>query len=172
MIKDVESPASHREFCHSKRSQALKQLAQRGTPRFPSRLRGVNRQQSERSRAGVEWLVARTTLFLKSWQLGNDCFKQPSLSALVLSPFETPEERCYFFAFFAAFVLASARRSVFLRRAARFFTLSLPWLFPIRPPLSPFRSRFQAISIRRQRPAHKNFISASIVSFGFSSRIQ
>jgi hypothetical protein len=27
--------------------------------------------------------------------------------------------------------LASARRSVFLRRDARFFTLSLPWLFPI-----------------------------------------
>jgi hypothetical protein len=34
--------------------------------------------------------------------------------------------------------LASARRSVFLRRAARFFTLSLPWLFPIRPHPLPF----------------------------------
>jgi hypothetical protein len=35
----------------------------------------------------------------------------------------------YFAAFFLLF--ASARRSVFLRRAARFLTLSLPWLFPI-----------------------------------------
>ena len=36
--------------------------------------------------------------------------------------------------YFAAFLLffASARRSVFLRRALRFLTLSLPWLFPIR----------------------------------------
>jgi len=38
------------------------------------------------------------------------------------------------FYFFPVFFLplASARRSVFLRRAARFRTLSLPWLFPIR----------------------------------------
>jgi hypothetical protein len=40
-------------------------------------------------------------------------------------------DRCYFFAFFAAPALAAARRSVFLRREARFLTLSLPWLFPI-----------------------------------------
>jgi hypothetical protein len=38
----------------------------------------------------------------------------------------------YFLAFFAVSFLAAARRSVFLRREARFFTLSLPWLFPIR----------------------------------------
>ena len=50
------------------------------------------------------------------------------------------DEGRYFFAFFVAFALASARRSVFLRRAARFLTLSLPWLFPIRPPPSPFRA--------------------------------
>jgi hypothetical protein len=30
------------------------------------------------------------------------------------------------------FFFARARRSVFLRRALRFLTLSLPWLFPIR----------------------------------------
>jgi len=43
---------------------------------------------------------------------------------------------------FSAFGLrfASARRSAFLRRAARFLTLSLPWLCPIIPntlPLTP-----------------------------------
>ena len=36
----------------------------------------------------------------------------------------------YFAAF--CFPLASARRSVFFRRLARFFTLSLPWLCPIK----------------------------------------
>jgi hypothetical protein len=44
----------------------------------------------------------------------------------------------YFFAFFLLAALASARRSVFLRRAARFLTLSLPWLLPIRPYPHPF----------------------------------
>src|SRR5205807_7752586 len=53
----------------------------------------------------------------------------------------------YFFAFFAVSFLAAARRSVFLRRDARFLTLSLPWLFPIRPPPSPFRGRYQANSL-------------------------
>lgn len=33
--------------------------------------------------------------------------------------------------FFLLLFLASARRSVFFRRDARFLTLSLPWLFPI-----------------------------------------
>jgi hypothetical protein len=45
----------------------------------------------------------------------------------------------YFFAvFLPASFFAAARRSVFLRRAARFLTLSLPWLFPIRLQLPPF----------------------------------
>jgi len=40
--------------------------------------------------------------------------------------------------YFPAFVfLASARRSVFFRRLARFLALSLPLLFPIRPQHSP-----------------------------------
>ena len=34
-------------------------------------------------------------------------------------------------AFLLLVFFASARRSVFLRRAARFLALSLPWLFPI-----------------------------------------
>jgi len=46
--------------------------------------------------------------------------------------------------------LAAASRSVFLRRAARFFALSLPWLFPIRPPTSffsqPIPSDFASLS--------------------------
>ena len=54
--------------------------------------------------------------------------------------------RRYFAAF--CFFFASARRSVFLRRDARFLTLSLPWLFPIRPQHSPFLRRFQVVSIR------------------------
>src|SRR2546430_16537006 len=37
----------------------------------------------------------------------------------------------------AFFFLASARRSVFFRRLARFLALSLPLLFPIRPQHSP-----------------------------------
>ena len=47
-------------------------------------------------------------------------------------------KRYYFFAFFLLAILAAARRSVFLRRAARFLTLSLPWLLPIRPYPHPF----------------------------------
>jgi hypothetical protein len=44
--------------------------------------------------------------------------------------------------YFAGFclLLAGARRSVFLRRALRFLTLSLPWLCPnfnTRPPVAP-----------------------------------
>ena len=39
-------------------------------------------------------------------------------------------QRCYFAAFCLRF--ASARRSVFFRRLARFLALSLPLLFPIR----------------------------------------
>src|SRR5450432_1724885 len=75
------------------------------------------------------------------------------------------EER-YFFACFDAFVLASARRSVFLRRAARFLTLSLPWLFPIRASPSPLREWFQVISPnhppgRRQKGVqHRRFASS------------
>jgi hypothetical protein len=38
----------------------------------------------------------------------------------------------YFFPFFVVSFLAAASRSVFFRREARFLTLSLPWLFPIR----------------------------------------
>ena len=46
---------------------------------------------------------------------------------------------CYFFPFFVVSFFAAASRSVFLRREARFLTLSLPWLFPIIPSASPFR---------------------------------
>ena len=45
--------------------------------------------------------------------------------------FSTCLER--YFASASLFFFASARRSVFLRRALRFLTLSLPWLFPISP---------------------------------------
>jgi hypothetical protein len=45
--------------------------------------------------------------------------------------------------------LASARRSVFFRRDARFLTLSLPWLFPIRPEPRPSQADTQAVSLRR-----------------------
>lgn len=44
----------------------------------------------------------------------------------------------YFLAFFVVSFFAAASRSVFLRREARFLTLSLPWLFPIIPSASPF----------------------------------
>jgi hypothetical protein len=44
----------------------------------------------------------------------------------------------YFFAFFVVSFFAAASRSVFLRREARFLTLSLPWLFPIIASASPF----------------------------------
>jgi hypothetical protein len=44
----------------------------------------------------------------------------------------TPEIEAGYFAGFR-FFLASARRSVFFRRLARFFALSLPLLFPIEP---------------------------------------
>jgi hypothetical protein len=60
-----------------------------------------------------------------------------------------PGKGRYFFAFFAVPFLASARRSVFLRREARFLTLSLPWLFPIRPSPSPLSGRFQVISLKQ-----------------------
>jgi hypothetical protein len=58
----------------------------------------------------------------------------------------------FFFAAFAVVAVAavvffaSARRSFFLRRDARFFTLSLPWLFPIMLHPQPFARRFQVIS--------------------------
>jgi hypothetical protein len=52
--------------------------------------------------------------------------------------------------------LAAARRSVFLRRAARFFTLSLPRLFPIRPHRRALRAAFQAVSpLSRRRRAEE-----------------
>jgi hypothetical protein len=54
----------------------------------------------------------------------------------------------YFVAFFL-FAFASASRSVFLRREARFLTLSLPLLFPITAQHSPVLSHFQTLS---QRP--------------------
>ena len=44
----------------------------------------------------------------------------------------------YFLAFFVVSFFAAASRSVFLRREARFLTLSLPWLFPIIPSASLF----------------------------------
>ena len=55
----------------------------------------------------------------------------------------------YFAAFFLLF--ASARRSVFLRRAARFLTLSLPWLFPIglnTPPFFAGSKLFRYVSVK------------------------
>ena len=56
-------------------------------------------------------------------------------------------EARYLAAFFSlAFALAAASRSVFLRRDARFLTLSLPWLFPITPPYSLVLSKFKAVS--------------------------
>jgi hypothetical protein len=61
----------------------------------------------------------------------------------------------YFAAFFF-FAFAAASRSVFLRRATRFLTLSLPWLFPKTPQHSPLLSQFQAVS---QRPL---FVSHSL----------
>lgn len=51
--------------------------------------------------------------------------------------------KAYFSAFFFD-AFAAARRSVFLRRAARFLTLSLPWLFPIRRDIRPGRPGSQA----------------------------
>ncbi len=56
------------------------------------------------------------------------------------------DPKLHFAGFFLSLLLASARRSVFFRRDARFLTLSLPWLFPIRSIHSPFRRRFQALS--------------------------
>jgi len=57
----------------------------------------------------------------------------PDLCPLTSLPRRSLGEGGYFFfAFFVVLVLASLRRSVFLRREARFLTLSLPWLFPIR----------------------------------------
>src|SRR4030095_11580040 len=55
---------------------------------------------------------------------------------------------------------ARARRSVFLRRALRFLTLSLPWLFPIRPQHSP---TCRAIAIQRRF----EFVSFTQLSLGF-----
>jgi hypothetical protein len=48
--------------------------------------------------------------------------------------------------FAAFFFFATARRSVFLRRAARFFTFVLPWLCPIVSQQSLFRRKFQIVS--------------------------
>jgi len=59
----------------------------------------------------------------------------------------------YFVAFFFI-AFAAASRSVFLRRAARFFTLSLPWLFPITRQHSPVFSQFQAVSQRLRFVSH------------------
>ena len=58
------------------------------------------------------------------------------------------DDRCYFFAFFAVPALASLKRSVFLRRDARFLTLSLPWLFPIRLQPPPSYEQFQVIFLK------------------------
>ena len=66
----------------------------------------------------------------------NNCTPSAQPSTTVLRVSDSGFEHRYFFAFFEVFVFASARRSVFLRRAARFLTLSLPWLFPIRPSTS------------------------------------
>jgi len=58
----------------------------------------------------------------------------------------SPSDFARYFAAFSFFAFAAASRSVFLRRAARFFTLSLPWLFPITRQHSPVLSQFQAVS--------------------------
>jgi hypothetical protein len=58
----------------------------------------------------------------------------------------SPSDFVRYFAAFSFFAFAAASRSVFLRRAARFFTLSLPWLFPITRQHSPVLSQFQAVS--------------------------
>jgi hypothetical protein len=54
----------------------------------------------------------------------------------------------YFFAFFVVSFFAAASRSVFLRREARFLTLSLPWLFPIRLQPPPSYEQFQVIFLK------------------------
>ena len=58
----------------------------------------------------------------------------------------SPSDFARYFAAFSFFAFAAASRCVFLRRAARFFTLSLPWLFPITRQHSPVLSQFQAVS--------------------------
>jgi hypothetical protein len=65
-----------------------------------------------------------------------------SFQSFSFSAAERP--RRYFAAFF---LLASARRSIFFRRLARFLTLSLPWLFPIRLQYS---STCRALAMRRR----------------------
>ena len=63
-----------------------------------------------------------------------------------------PRERYFFeeadFAGLVAFFLTAARRSFFWRRAARFLTLSRPWLFPIRLHLRASDHHSQAVSSR------------------------
>jgi hypothetical protein len=103
------------------------------------------RTRSEQSLNTPRSLRFRTkfeTLYFSAAPAQSPCFNRRS-------PARSARGRDYFFAFLPVAVLASARRSVFLRRAARFFTLSLPWLFPIRPSPSPFRGGFQAISFAR-----------------------
>ena len=52
------------------------------------------------------------------------------------------------------FFLARARRSVFLRRAARFLALVLPWLCPIRFNTHPFGAISKRFRVPRKRPWH------------------
>lgn len=74
----------------------------------------------------------------------------------------------YFVAFFAALALgtlaafaASARRSCFFRRWARFFTLSLPWLFPIMRPLSPASSVVAIAQVTASSRTAKDYSAAA-----------
>jgi hypothetical protein len=69
---------------------------------------------------------------------------------------------------FAVFGLrfASARRSAFLRRAARFLTLSLPWLCPIIPNTLPLTSNLKHQKFfgdRYARPARPRLFSGGAV---------
>jgi hypothetical protein len=71
----------------------------------------------------------------------------------------------YFAAFFLLF--ASARRSVFLRRAARFLTLSLPWLFPIGLNTHPFFAAsklFRCVSVKNNLPQKRTPVYRSVGS--------
>ena len=61
---------------------------------------------------------------------------------------------------------ASARRSAFLRRAARFLTLSLPWLCPIIPNTLPLTSNLKHQKFfgdRYARPARPRLFSGGAV---------
>jgi hypothetical protein len=91
---------------------------------------GVERHRLQNPRARVSEREASESTLLDREDFRSSQFRR--------DPRFLPHAR-----YFAGFclVLASARRSVFLRRALRFLTLSLPWLCPIsfktRPPVAP-----------------------------------